>query len=77
MERLLLLDISIGPEDIVEEASRNPLVVIVFIAVAALLLFFGIRIILREINKKKGRAAEEQQPALETDQTDHTENKEE
>lgn len=65
MERFLLLDISIGPADIVEETSRNPLAVIAFIVVAGLLLYLGIRLILREINKKKGRAAEEQQPAEE------------
>ena len=65
MERFLLLDISIGPADIVEETSRNPLAVIAFIVVAGLLLFFGIRLIRRELRKKKGQPAGEQQPAEE------------
>lgn len=70
MVRLLLLDISIGPEDIVEEASRNPLVVIAFIAVAGLLLFFGIRLIRRELKKKKGQPVGEQKPVEEMQPTE-------
>ena len=70
MERFLLLDISIGPADIVEETSRNPLAVIAFIVVAGLLLFFGIRLIRRELRKKKGSPAGEQQPAKEMQPTE-------
>ena len=63
--------------------------VIALFAVAALLLYFGVRLILRELKKKKGRlagerqpaeempAVEENQPVPEADQADHTENKEE
>ena len=54
MEKLLLLDVSYGVDDVV----RNPLVVILFMAIAALLLYFGIRAIRRELKRKKGFSSE-------------------
>lgn len=53
MEKLLLLDVSYGTEDIVRDILQNPLVMILFMAVAGLLLYFGIRAIRRELKKKK------------------------
>ena len=62
MINYLLLDVSVGTEDLASDMMSQPLVVLLFIAVGVFLLRKGILAIIRELRKKKEQPAEPAQP---------------
>ena len=63
MNHYLLLDVSFGIEDLASEMTRQPVVVLLFVAAGGFLLWKGIRAILRELRKKNEPPEEPVQPA--------------
>ena len=59
----LLLDVSVGTEDLASDMMSQPLVVLLFVAVGVFLLRKGILAIIRELRKKKEQPEEPAQPA--------------
>ncbi len=63
MMNYLLLDVSVGTEDLASDMMSQPLVVLLFVAVGVFLLRKGILAIIRELRKKKEQPEEPAQPA--------------
>lgn len=63
MLNYLLLDVSVGTEDLASDMMSQPLVVLLFVAVGVFLLRKGILAIIRELRKKKEQPEEPAQPA--------------
>ena len=62
MINYLLLDVSVGTEDLASDMMSQPLVVLLFVAVGVFLLRKGILAIIRELRKKKEQPTEPAQP---------------
>ena len=59
MEKLILLDVSFGFFDMI---FMNPILLIVALLIGGFLIYKGVTVIQRELEKKKGEANEEGQP---------------